>query len=85
MAESIVSDWLSDYVNIEVTELNSFIAQHENNHDVSKALFTILNERHKYPDVSFFYNLYNLFNFILQLNFLLFLFIASSSCVQSIL
>lgn len=55
MAESIVSDWLSDYVNIEEMELNSFVAQHENNHDVSKALFTVLNERHKYPDVSHYH------------------------------
>lgn len=51
MAESIVSDWLNDYISIGETEIHSFAAQHENNHDVSKALFTVLNERHKYPDL----------------------------------
>lgn len=52
MAESIVSDWLADYAAIESTEIRAFAAQHENNHEVSSALFTIINERIKYPDVS---------------------------------
>lgn len=52
MAESIVSDWLAEYAALEATELQSFIADHENNHEVSSALFTIINERLKYPDVS---------------------------------
>lgn len=52
MAESIVSDWLAEYTSLEPTELQTFIAEHENNHEVSSALFTIINERLKYPDVS---------------------------------
>lgn len=52
MAESIVSDWLAEYGTLESTELQSFIADQENNHEVSSALFTIINERLKYPDVS---------------------------------
>lgn len=52
MAESIVSDWLAEYEALEPTELQSFIADQENNHEVSSALFTIINERLKYPDVS---------------------------------
>lgn len=52
MAESIVSDWLAEYAALEPTELQTFIADHEDNHEVSSALFTIINERLKYPDVS---------------------------------
>lgn len=54
MAESIVSDWLAEYAALEPTELQTFIAEHENNHEVSSALFSIINERLKYPDVSVF-------------------------------
>lgn len=52
MAESIVSDWLAEYAALEPTEMQSFVADHEHNHEVSSALFTIINERLKYPDVS---------------------------------
>lgn len=54
MAESIVSDWLAEYERIEdsPTEVQTFIAEHENNHEVSSAIFSIINERLKYPDVS---------------------------------
>lgn len=52
MAESIVSDWLADYAAIEKSEIRTFAAEHEHNHDISNALFTIINERLKYPDVS---------------------------------
>lgn len=51
MAESIVTDWLTDYAALESTEIRTFAAQHENNHEISSALFTIINERLKYPDV----------------------------------
>lgn len=52
MAESIVSDWLAEYAALEPTEMQTFVADHEHNHEVSSALFTIINERLKYPDVS---------------------------------
>lgn len=52
MAEAIVQDWLTDYSQLEATELSSFAAQHENNHEVASALFSVLSERNKYPDVS---------------------------------
>lgn len=51
MAESIVTDWLSDYTSLQPFEIRSFASQHENNHEIAHALFTILNERLKYPDV----------------------------------
>lgn len=52
MAESIVTDWLADYAILEPSELRTFAAEHEHNHEISHALFTIINERLKYPDVS---------------------------------
>lgn len=52
MAESIVTDWLSDYAALESSEVRTFAAEHEHNHEIAHALFTILNERLKYPDVS---------------------------------
>lgn len=52
MAESIVSDWLADYAALEKSEIRTFAAQHEHNHEISNALFSIINERLKYPDVS---------------------------------
>lgn len=52
MAESIVTDWLADYAALEKSEIRTFAAQHEQNLDISNALFTIVNERLKYPDVS---------------------------------
>lgn len=52
MAESIVTDWVADYAALEKSEIRTFAAQHEHNHDISNALFTIINERLKYPDVS---------------------------------
>lgn len=56
MAESIVTDWITDYtVLIEQSEIRTFAAQHEHNHEIASALFTIINERLKYPDVSVFF------------------------------
>lgn len=52
MAESIVTDWLSDYASLQAFEIRSFASQHEHNHEIAQALFTIFNERLKYPDVS---------------------------------
>lgn len=52
MAESIVTDWLTDYASLQPSEIRTFASQHENNHEISTSLFTILNERLKYPDVS---------------------------------
>lgn len=52
MAESIVTDWLADYSSLETSEIRSFAAQHENYHEIASALYTILNEKNKYPDVS---------------------------------
>lgn len=52
MAESIVTDWLADYAALQHSEIRAFAAQHEHNHEISTALFTIINERLRYPDVS---------------------------------
>lgn len=51
MAHEIVSDWLQEYSKLEKEELKSFVANYENDHELSSALFTILSERSKYPDL----------------------------------
>lgn len=51
MAHEIVSDWLQEYSKLEKDELKSFAANSENDHELSSALFTILSERNKYPDL----------------------------------
>lgn len=53
MAEAIISDWISDYSSLQESELRTFAAQHENDFEISKALYTVLNERAKYKDVSY--------------------------------
>ncbi|XP_052895286.1 hyccin isoform X1 [Anopheles moucheti] len=51
MAEAIIADWISDYSSLQESELRTFAAQHENDFEISKALYTILNERMKYKDL----------------------------------
>ncbi|EAT40253.1 AAEL007985-PA [Aedes aegypti] len=51
MAESIISDWIAEYNSLQESELRSFAAQHENDYEISKALYTVLNERAKYKDL----------------------------------
>ncbi|XP_058836708.1 hyccin isoform X1 [Topomyia yanbarensis] len=51
MAEAIISDWISDYESLQDSELRTFVAQHENDFEISKALYTVLNERAKYKDL----------------------------------
>ncbi|XP_065082740.1 hyccin [Ochlerotatus camptorhynchus] len=51
MAEAIITDWISDYNSLQESELRTFIATHENDFEISKALYTILNERAKYKDL----------------------------------
>ncbi|XP_058466660.1 hyccin isoform X2 [Malaya genurostris] len=51
MAEAIISDWISDYESLQESELRTFAAQHETDYEVSKALYTVLNERAKYKDL----------------------------------
>lgn len=52
MAEAIIADWIADYSGLQESELRTFAAQHENDFEISKALYSILNERTKYKDVS---------------------------------
>uniref|UniRef100_A0AAG5DH91 Uncharacterized protein n=1 Tax=Anopheles atroparvus TaxID=41427 RepID=A0AAG5DH91_ANOAO len=51
MAEAIIADWISDYSALQDTELRTYAAQHEHDFEISKALYTILNERTKYKDL----------------------------------
>ncbi|XP_055620507.1 hyccin isoform X2 [Toxorhynchites rutilus septentrionalis] len=51
MAEAIIADWISDYNSLQESERRTFATQHENDYEISKALYTILNERAKYKDL----------------------------------
>ncbi|XP_050092146.1 hyccin isoform X3 [Anopheles aquasalis] len=51
MAEAIIADWIADYSGLQESELRTFAAQHENDFEISKALYSILNERTKYKDL----------------------------------
>lgn len=51
MAEEIVNDWLAEYAALEPSEMAAFAARHENYHEIADAIYTILNERLKYPDL----------------------------------
>lgn len=52
MAEAIVSDWLAEYNSLEPQEMRSFAALHTENHELSTAIQTILNDKTKHSDVS---------------------------------
>lgn len=51
MAESIITDWVADYAALEPSELRTFAAEHEQDHEIAHALFTVINERSKYQEV----------------------------------
>uniref|UniRef100_A0A6B2E619 Putative beta-catenin-tcf/lef signaling pathway component drctnnb1a n=1 Tax=Phlebotomus kandelakii TaxID=1109342 RepID=A0A6B2E619_9DIPT len=51
MAESLVADWIADYSSLDASEIRTFAAQHEHNHEIASALFSILNDKHKYSDL----------------------------------
>uniref|UniRef100_A0A0K8TRW8 Putative beta-catenin-tcf/lef signaling pathway component drctnnb1a n=1 Tax=Tabanus bromius TaxID=304241 RepID=A0A0K8TRW8_TABBR len=51
MAESIVTEWMAEYASLQSSEIHSFALMHENNQEVADALYTIFNERIKYPDL----------------------------------
>lgn len=52
MAEAIVSDWLAEYNSLEPQEIRSFAALHAENHELSTAIHSILNDKTKHLDVS---------------------------------
>jgi hypothetical protein len=56
MADAIVNDWIAEYNSLQPEEVRSFASQHENNHELSTALYTILNDKNKYFDVSSHYS-----------------------------
>lgn len=75
MAESIVSDWINDFNALEPEELKSFAALHTENHELSTAIHTVLNDRSKHTEVSKIITIiiiiilitsYNTFSFFIQ-------------------
>jgi hypothetical protein len=51
MAESIVSDWINDFNALEPQQLRSFAALHNENHELSTAIHTLLNDKTKHQEV----------------------------------
>ncbi|XP_055917942.1 hyccin isoform X2 [Eupeodes corollae] len=51
MAEAIVQDWLAEYESLQPSEMQSFASLHENNQEIAEAIYTIFNERLKYPEL----------------------------------
>lgn len=51
MAESIVSDWINDFNGLEPQQLRSFAALHSENHELSTAIHTLLNDKSKHQEV----------------------------------
>lgn len=51
MADAIVSDWIAEYDALLPEEVRTFAAQHENNHELSTAIYTVLNDKNKNFDV----------------------------------
>lgn len=52
MAESIVTDWINDFNALEPEELKTFASLHTENHELSTAIHTVLNDRAKHTEVS---------------------------------
>lgn len=51
MAEALVLDWLGEFEQLEPSQLKSFIAQTEENHEITTALFAVLGERDRVTEV----------------------------------
>lgn len=53
MAESLVQDWLAEFEELlEPSQLKSFFLQNEENHEITSAIFAVLGEPHRFPEVS---------------------------------
>lgn len=55
MAESIVTDWINDFNALEPEELKSFAALHSDNHELSTAIHSVLNDRSKHQEVKIYF------------------------------
>ena len=52
MADSIVADWISDFNALEPQQLKTFAALHAENHELSTAIHTLLQDKAKHQEVS---------------------------------
>lgn len=54
MAEALVQDWISEYESLqEPSQVKSFCAETEANHEITTALFAVLGERDRFTEVRF--------------------------------
>lgn len=55
MAEAplaLVNEWLSEYEQLEPSQVKSYCVQNEDNHEITSALFAVLGERDRFTEVS---------------------------------
>lgn len=52
MGEQVVLEWLADWAALDPAELHSFAAEHDQSQDVVEAIYTVLDERTKHPEVT---------------------------------
>lgn len=52
MTEQLVREWLADYAALSPAEIHSFASTVHHNKEVIAAVYNVLDERHKYHNVS---------------------------------
>lgn len=53
MTEQIIREWLADYAALSSAEVHTFASTVHLNEEVISAVYTVLEERHKFQSVSF--------------------------------
>lgn len=51
MSDLIINEWLSDWASLDKAELHTFAAQHDQNHEVEQAIYAVLEDRTRFPQV----------------------------------
>lgn len=74
MGEQVVLEWLADWAALDPAELHSFAAEHDQSQDVVEAIYTVLDERTKHPEVTkHSFNLLYLTNININTHFYMYL------------
>lgn len=49
---ALVNEWLTEYEQLEPSQVKSYCVQNEDNHEITSALFAVLGERDRFTEVS---------------------------------
>lgn len=49
---ALVNEWLTEYEQLEPSQIKSYCVQNEDNHEITSALFAVLGERDRFTEVS---------------------------------